>query len=72
MKAPCTHSCEWDKAELESRNNKALNAILNGVTLDEFRRISTFESAKEAWVLFEVTHEGTKTVKISKLQRWAV
>jgi hypothetical protein len=35
---------------------------------DEFIRISLCELAKDAWRILEVTHEGTETVKFSKLQ----
>ena len=34
-----------------------------------WRRISTCESAKEAWDILCVTHEGTNAVKLSKLQK---
>ena len=63
----------WDKGDFEIKgwNNKALSTIFNGVTPDEFRRISTCETAKEAWDILEVTHEGTNLVKNSKLQRLA-
>lgn len=33
----------------------------------ELRKISTCESAKEAWDILKATHEGT-TVKLSKIQ----
>lgn len=38
------------------------------VSPEEFKRISLCEIAKEAWEILEVTHEGTKIVKNSKLQ----
>ena len=40
----------WDKAALaaSNANNKALNAIFYGVSLDEFHRISHITIAKEA------------------------
>jgi hypothetical protein len=34
----------------------------------EFVRISSCESAKEAWQILETTYEGTKLVKSAKLQ----
>lgn len=60
----------WTTAELTlcNNNSKALNAIFNGVTAEEFRRIATCETAREAWLILETTHEGTQTVKSSKLQ----
>jgi hypothetical protein len=38
------------------------------VSLEEFKRISLCEIATDAWEILEVTHEGTKIVKNSKLQ----
>ena len=45
---------EWDKAALAAANanSKALNAILCGVSLDEFHRVSHVTIAKEAWQIF--------------------
>ena len=62
---------EWSKEELDKAewNFKALYAIFNGVNANEFRRISTCESAKEAWDILCVTHEGTNAVKLSKSQK---
>ena len=36
---------------------------------EEFKKISSTETAKEAWTIFQTTYEGTKAVKDSKLQR---
>ena len=55
--------------ENKNWNNKALRIIFNGITSDEFSRVSTCETAKEAWDILEVTHEGTGLVKNSKFQR---
>nr|CAN73575.1 hypothetical protein VITISV_008297 [Vitis vinifera] len=43
-------------------------SIFNAISTDEFRRIATCTSAKEAWDILQVTHEGTNAVKVSKLQ----
>ena len=45
-----------------------MNAILYGVSPDEFHRISHITIAKEAWEILETTYEGTKKVKDTKLQ----
>ena len=60
----------WDKALLviANANNKALNAIFCGVSLDEFHRISHITIAKEAQEILETIYEGTKKVKDTKLQ----
>ena len=40
-----------------------------GVTNEEFKKISSTTVAKEAWTILETTYEGTKAVKIVKLQK---
>ena len=57
-----------DEDRLANYNSKALNAIFNAVDMNQFKLISTCESAKEAWEILQVAHEGTAAVKISKLQ----
>ena len=67
---PITARYEWDKATLAlaNANSKAINAIFYGVSPDEFHRISQVETAMEAWTILEMTYEGTKKVKDTKLQ----
>ena len=67
---PITARYEWDKAALAlaNANSKAINAIFCGVSPDEFHRISQVETAMEAWTILEMTYEGTKKVKDTKLQ----
>ena len=62
---------DWDDAKIEAVNfnNKALNALFSAVTNKEFKKISSTETAKEAWTILQTTYEGTKAVKDSKLQR---
>ena len=36
---------------------------------EESKKISSTETAKEAWTILQTTYEGTKAVKNSKLQR---
>ena len=61
---------EWDKAALAlaNTNSKYLNAIFCGVSPDEFHRVSYVTIAKEAWQILEMTYEGTKKVKNTKLK----
>ncbi|RVX20532.1 hypothetical protein CK203_002544 [Vitis vinifera] len=61
---------EWDRSENETSENnaRAMYSIFNAISTDEFRRIATCTSAKEAWDILQVTHEGTNAVKVSKLQ----
>ena len=64
-------SANWDDAKIKAANfnNKVLNALFNTVTNEEFKKISSTEIAKEAWIIFQTTYEGTKAVKDSNLQR---
>ena len=50
-------------------NSRALNALFSAVTNEEFKKISSTETAKEAWTILQTTYKGTKAVKNSKLQR---
>ena len=60
----------WVKAALTAANanSKALNAIFYAVSPNEFHRISHIIVAKEAWETLEITYEGMKKVKDTKLQ----
>ena len=62
---------DWDDAKIKATNfiSRALNALFNAVTNEEFKRLSSTETAKEAWTILQKTYEGTKAVKDSKLQR---
>ena len=46
-----------------------MNALFSAVTNDEFKKISSTETTKEAWTILQTTYDGTKAVKDSKLQR---
>ena len=46
-----------------------MNAIFNVVSVEEFRRISNVEVAYTAWKILQTMHEGTKAIKIYKLQQ---
>ena len=37
--------------------------------MEEFKRISNVEIAHTAWNILQIVHEGTKAVKINKLQQ---
>ena len=62
---------DWDDANIKAANfnSKALNALFSAVTNDEFKKISSTETTKEAWTILQTTYDGTKAVKDSKLQR---
>ena len=46
-----------------------MNALFSAVTNEEFKKISSIETAKEAWTILQTTYEGTEAIKDSKLQR---
>ena len=50
-------------------NSKAMNAIFNVFSMEEFKRISNVEVAHTSWNILQTMHEGTKAVKINKLQQ---
>ena len=61
---------DWDDANIKAANcnSRPLNALFSAVTNEEFKKISSTETAKEAWTILQTTYEGTKAVKDSKLQ----
>ena len=68
---PTEAPADWDdtKIKVANFNSKALNALFSAVTNEEFKKISSTKTAKEAWTILQTTYEGTKAVKDSKLQR---
>ena len=58
-----TFVSEWSTSQKEvaAFNSKAMNAIFNAVSIDEFKRISNVEIAHTAWNILQTVHEGTKT-----------
>ena len=68
---PTEAPADWDDAKIKvaNFNSKALNVLFSAVTDQEFRKISSTETAKEVWTILQTTYEGTKVVKDLKLQR---
>ena len=68
---PMEASAKWDDAKIKAANfnSRALNALFSAVTNEKFKKISSTETAKEAWNILQTTYEGTKVVKDSKFQR---
>ena len=62
---------DWDDAKIKAANfnSRALNALFSVVTNEEFKQISSIETAMEVWTILETTYKGTKAVKDSKFQR---
>ena len=65
---PTEELAYWDNAKIKAANfnSKALNALFSAVTNEEFKKISSTKTAKEAWTIFQTTYKGTKVVKDSK------
>ena len=66
---PKEASGDWDDAKIKATNfnSRALNALFSAVTNEEFKKISSKETAKEVWSILQTTYEETKAVKDSKL-----
>ena len=62
---------DWDEAKIKAANfnSRELNALFSAITNEEFKKISSTETAKEAWTILQTTYEGTKAIKDSKFQR---
>ena len=61
---------QWSNAQKEatSFNSKAMNVIFKVVSIEEYKMISNVKIAHTAWNILQTVHEGTKAVKINKLQ----
>ena len=57
------------KKQLRAFNSKAMNAIFNAASMEKFMRISNIEVTHTAWNILQTMHEGTKAIKINKLQQ---
>ena len=46
-------SADWDEAKIKAANfnSRALNALFSAVSNEEFKKISSIETAKEAWTI---------------------
>ena len=46
-------SADWDEAKIKATNfnNRTLNALFSVVTNEEFKKISSTETAKEVWTI---------------------
>ena len=62
---------EWQTSQKEvvTFNSKVMTAIFNVVSMEEFKRISNVEVAHTVWNILQTVQEGTKAVKINKLQQ---
>ena len=67
---PTTPVSEWQTSQKDATafDRKDMNAIFNAVSMEEFKRISNVEIAHTTWNILQTMHEGTKDIKINKLQ----
>ena len=71
VKKPRAQWTAYEKTK-SNYNNKAINAIYNGITSAEFHRIFACPTAKAARDLLQTIHEGASTVKQTKLQNLTI
>ena len=71
LEKPIAPVSEWQTSQKEAVafNSKPMNAIFNAVSMEKFKRISNVEVAHTTWNIPQIVHEGTKAVKINKLQQ---
>ena len=53
MTKPKEAPTDWDEAKIKvaNFNSRALNALFSAVTNEEFKKIPSTETAKEAWTI---------------------
>ena len=56
---PTKAPADWDDAKIkaENFNSRALNVLLSVIMNEEFKKISSIETAKEAWTILQTTYE---------------
>ena len=66
---PTEAPVDWDDAKIKAANfnSRVLNVLFSVVTNEEFKKISSTETTKEAWTILQTTYEVTKAVNDSKL-----
>ena len=55
---------KWSEEQLldYNCNSKCLDAIFTSISQEEFRRIVMSKTIKDAWVVLEITNQGTKVI----------
>ena len=66
---PTEVPADWDDAKIKvvNFNSSALNALFSAATNEEFKKISSTKTVKEAWTILQTTYEGIEVVKDLKL-----
>ena len=49
---------DWDDTKIKATNfnSRVLNALFTAITNDEFKKISSIETTKEAWTILQTTY----------------
>ena len=58
---------KWQTSQKEV--NTFIRKAMNAVFIKEFKRTLNVEVARTTWNILQIVHEGTKVVKINKLQQ---
>ena len=60
----------WDEAKIKvaNFNSRALNALFSAVTNEEFKKISSIETAMEVWTILQITYEETRLSRIQNFR----
>ena len=68
---PTTPVSKWQtyQKKVAAFNSKVMNVIFNAISIEEFKRISNVGVAHTTWNILQIVHEGTKAIKINKLQQ---
>ena len=66
-----TFVSEWSNSqkEVSAFNSKAMNAIFNAISMEEFKGISNVEVTYTTWNILQTVQEGITVIKINKLQQ---
>ena len=66
-----TFVSEWSTSQKEvaAFNSKAMNAIFNAISMEEFKGISNVEVTYTTWNILQTVQEGITVIKINKLQQ---
>ena len=61
---PIEALADWDDTKIKTANfnSRALNALFSVVTNEEFKKISSTETAKEAWTILQKTYVKVQLV----------
>ena len=67
---PTKVPADWDDAKIKAANfnSRALNALFSAVTNEEFKKISSTETTKEAWTILQTSfRQPMKELRLSRI-----